>query len=745
MLPIAAAVMLAASVSPAVGAEPVRPVRLAWFVYRDGPKGCPKPYENVAKYLGEKIERQVKPIPIFNYDVGQVVKGAAEGKIDAAYFTPYAFILTNKQLAAEHRKVKFKTVASYMSSGESERFSTIVWRGNDGFANVDEVLERLKQDRGKKMAFVNVHSTSGYLWPSIWLLGKGIDIVRGGDITTVRAGAHDKALMMLLDNPNVLAAATFDEELEAFEKHVRYRRNKKEAPFQRYTLTPALPLDAVAVRDDSDGAWTNKLTGALKGMNEDKEGQRLLKTCFEGSLDRWTEASDAYYQLVEAYAGVTESPGSLSLKDCSEQQAHAIESSLGGWFAVNRNGDSTADAQLTCQANWSDAIPAGVNALLQELQRQHPLSGYLVEENPGQGGGVRVRFGAQRGIEPGMVAVVSRNTWVPPDEPDVAGEPEKILARIVSVEGKEARLIPIVRDQAEQLRRELDPRDRVSYSVEVTGYPKSERGTPGLEISAEDASIQPDGNVVLDFTASVRDAHGDPFPADKQGWVIEVEPDSRASVSGDPRGRHIFVLQLGESSVHDQLFLSRSMFGSGVTARLLDARTVKAYRTFGLWSGIRVWIYVLAGALLGAALRMATLLARDGMSRRPSWWVRRVVELVSGVATGMATFMAFAFIRLEPFKTLDPNALVSRILTGGVGGIIGASGLATLVNRLLGLGETAETGAKREIPRAEQPAAPREDEVVLKEVSKLKGQETLAEDPAVVEDENGPDKLEVGQ
>ena len=72
-------------------------------------------------------------------------------------------------------------------------------------ARVDSGIADLSDIRGKKVAFVDPSSASGYLYPAAHLVGLGYDIDK--DIDSVFAGGHDKSLQAVLNGDVDVAAA----------------------------------------------------------------------------------------------------------------------------------------------------------------------------------------------------------------------------------------------------------------------------------------------------------------------------------------------------------------------------------------------------------------------------------------------------------------------------------------------------------------------------------------------------------
>lgn len=701
---------------PEASATEPRKLCLGWFVYEDAPGACPDPAREVAKYLTAKLKNRPQPIEIDavnirNYAVEDVLRTGPEA-VDLVYFTPYTYVLAERsipganQSLAPGKEPPLRPIVSYAFHGARERFSTIVWKAKEG-ATLKALLDSLHNDRRKKLALVDPHSSSGFLWPSR-LLGGGPEISRG-KVTTVFAGTHDAALNFFKDFDEVAAAVSFDTHLvEYIAKH------KDEKGFPEYrssALTPPLPLDVIAARDSVKPAEGDAIRDAMLAM---KPGEDVFDHCFAKKLDRWIKADRSYYDLVRAFMKVTEPAPSLRLAANCEPMRTRISNELAGWFSMPGNDrPAVADGMRIIDLSCASGDKT-LSKELGKLRDAYFITGYINEEaavdsGPGEQN-IRASFGSRRGLVPGMAAVIKRRIWLADDSVE-QGSPLETPARITEVlEGGEVHLRAVDGVGQSSVKQDLDPNDRMIMWVEVHGYSSDVGGAEDeakLELDVEDASITPAGGMEVEYHVHVRSRENEkPLPANPWGWLLET---SREGAPGK-----LELVPPGGSGASARIALGGNSLSSRVTVRMLGSPSGAASviggasgcagnkaacvsSLFGFWSGLPVWIFVFLGGLIGTGLRWAGRATespaekQDGSkaSRDVRWWVRLLarhgVELATGLGTALLLFLVFVTVKPDMLKALDSNAIITRLGVGAAGGVIGASGLGALVHRLVGL------------------------------------------------------------
>jgi phosphonate transport system substrate-binding protein len=213
-------------------------------------------------------------------DYAAVVEALRNKTADLAFVHPAGYVLAN-------REAKAMIVAKDQWHGNTSYTSRIYVRKDSG-------LKTLEDLRGKTIAFVDPSSASGYVYPMVILIEKGL--VRNKDPKTffkdfVFSGSHDAGLQALL-NGHVDAFASFDQAREQYLKD----------PAQRERLiwvaeSEPIPEGGICARDGFDPALFAKVRTALLSMKGPAYAP-LLKQLYD--IDGFEPAEDREYDPVRA-------------------------------------------------------------------------------------------------------------------------------------------------------------------------------------------------------------------------------------------------------------------------------------------------------------------------------------------------------------------------------------------------------------------------------------------------------------
>lgn len=248
-------------------------IKMGFVPMRDGDTLI-ESIEPLTAMLEEELGVKVEGFTATNY-VG-VVEGLGSGQVDFGFIPPFAYLLANKESNAG------VILTAINKSGEAFYRSQFLVRTDSDIKSFEDI-------KGKKLAFVDPSSTSGYLFPGAHLYKNGIDIEN--DIEYVYAGGHDKALQLLL-NGDVDIATTFVDARD------RYKEDFPEALDKAEILgyTDYIPNISVTVRGDMDEEMREKISKALINISESEEGSVLLQELF--NMYGFKEATDADYDVI---------------------------------------------------------------------------------------------------------------------------------------------------------------------------------------------------------------------------------------------------------------------------------------------------------------------------------------------------------------------------------------------------------------------------------------------------------------
>ena len=213
-------------------------------------------------------------------DYAAVIEALRNRTADLAFVHPVGYVLASREATA-------RIVARNLWRGKSTFTSRIYVRKASGIKTLEDL-------RGKTMAFVDPTSSSGYTYPMVLLIQRGL--VRDRDPKTffrevVFAGAHDAAMRALL-NGHVDSIASFD---MAREQYLSDPAEREKITF--VAETPPIPEAGIAARDGLDPAAFARVRGALLQMRGPAYAA-LLKRMYD--IDGFEPAEDRDYDPVRA-------------------------------------------------------------------------------------------------------------------------------------------------------------------------------------------------------------------------------------------------------------------------------------------------------------------------------------------------------------------------------------------------------------------------------------------------------------
>jgi phosphonate transport system substrate-binding protein len=213
-------------------------------------------------------------------DYAAVPEALRNRTADLAFVHPGGYVLAS-------REAKARIVARNLWHGKSTFTSRIYVRRDGG-------IKTLEQLRGKTMAFVDPTSTSGYIYPMVLLIQRGL--VKDRDPKTffrevMFAGAHDAAMRALL-NGHVDAIASFDMAREQYLSDPAEREK-----IIAVAETTPIPEAGIAARDGLSPETFARVRAALVQMRGPAYAS-LLKRMYD--IEGFEPAEDRDYDPVRA-------------------------------------------------------------------------------------------------------------------------------------------------------------------------------------------------------------------------------------------------------------------------------------------------------------------------------------------------------------------------------------------------------------------------------------------------------------
>ncbi|MBM3469512.1 MAG: phosphate/phosphite/phosphonate ABC transporter substrate-binding protein [Armatimonadetes bacterium] len=197
-----------------------------------------------------------------------VIEAMCAGRVDIALFATFAYVLANRRCGAEARLVSLRQNKPFY-------VAQILYRA-------DLNAKTLADLRGKKFAFVDPASASGYLFPAALLKKNGIDPDRFFS-QVLFAGGHDKVVLAIYTG-SVDAGATFGDPdnlvFEARERVVaQYPDVRDKVKVLMYT--DPIPNDTVSFRRDLPDEVKEKATKALFRIAATAPGRETIFALYQ--------------------------------------------------------------------------------------------------------------------------------------------------------------------------------------------------------------------------------------------------------------------------------------------------------------------------------------------------------------------------------------------------------------------------------------------------------------------------------
>ena len=234
--------------------------------------------EEFGRVLGALVGTPVRVTVASDY--AAVIEALRNRTADLAFVHPVGYVLAS-------REAKATIVAKNVWHGKSTFTSRIYVRRDAGIRTLEDL-------RGKSIAFVDPASSSGYTYPMVLLIQRGL--VRNRDPKTffrevVFAGSHDAAMRALL-NGHVDAIASFD---LAREQYLKDESERARITF--VAETPPIPEAGIAARDGLDPRTIERVRAALVSIRGPAHAG-LLKRLYD--IDGFEPAEDREYDSVRA-------------------------------------------------------------------------------------------------------------------------------------------------------------------------------------------------------------------------------------------------------------------------------------------------------------------------------------------------------------------------------------------------------------------------------------------------------------
>ncbi|PIP89811.1 MAG: phosphonates-binding protein [Bdellovibrionales bacterium CG12_big_fil_rev_8_21_14_0_65_38_15] len=217
-----------------------------------------------------------------------VVEAFGSKRADIAVMNSFGYLLANQKYNA-HARLRA------LRYGEDSYKGQII-------AHVDSGINELKDLAGKKFAFTDSSSTSGYMFPLKIIKDAGVELGN-----TTFAIKHDSVVTMIYQK-QVDAGATYysppaeDGTIRDARSRVKTQFPDVEEKIKIISITEPIPNDPFVFRDGLPEEIATKFIDALKKYIATPDGQQSFKNIYsvEGVVDTTDEAYDGLRQMIKA-------------------------------------------------------------------------------------------------------------------------------------------------------------------------------------------------------------------------------------------------------------------------------------------------------------------------------------------------------------------------------------------------------------------------------------------------------------
>lgn len=237
-------------------------------------------FEPLMTYLSNAIGQKVVLYIAKNY--GDLRTQMEAGTVDIGSFSPFAYV-------DAVRGEKVRIIAQSILDGSATYRGIIVARKDSGLKTVADL-------EGKRFAFVDPKSASGYVYPRAMLIEKGVT-PDSYFKETMFAGGHDKVIAAVLEG-RADAGAIYDGALGV--------ERAKGVPVENLVTlasTDPIPHDAIAVRIGMDDALAKKIQTALVDLDKSEAGRRVIANS-KKKLTGHVIAGDSLFDVVRRTAKI---------------------------------------------------------------------------------------------------------------------------------------------------------------------------------------------------------------------------------------------------------------------------------------------------------------------------------------------------------------------------------------------------------------------------------------------------------
>lgn len=241
----------------------------------------------------EKLLSDKLGIPVavsVSTDYNTIVEAMASKKVDVGFLPPTAYVMAKDRGAAEvilqAQRFGVKDETGEATDELVDFYKAMI------IVKKDSAIQSVADLKGKKIAYQNVSSSAGYVWPAAVLMDNQIDPLK--DVEAITVKGHDQAVLAVL-NGDVDAAAIFQDARNVVKKD--YPTVFEDT--RVLTYTEKIPNDTISVRSDMSPEWIEKLQNAFIEIGKDEEGHKIISEIY--THEGYVKSEDSNFAVVREY------------------------------------------------------------------------------------------------------------------------------------------------------------------------------------------------------------------------------------------------------------------------------------------------------------------------------------------------------------------------------------------------------------------------------------------------------------
>lgn len=254
-----------------------QPLRVGVIPFEQ-PDKIKESYQLFASYLGSKAGGRSGEVFV-TPDYSGVLQALKSDQIDCAYLNPLSYVLAAKEFKGSPEQLVPLAMPYFHGS---PTYRGIV------FVRKDSGIENVRDFKGKRFAFGDTTSTSGYLYPAGMMVEAGINPTTDVKPANITGPAGVFAVL----NHQADGGATFEGGIELALKNRSDRDQIK-----IIATTDPIPNGMFVARGNLNPATIAELRQALVDINTDPDGKAALKAM---EYDKWIPADDSVFNSVRS-------------------------------------------------------------------------------------------------------------------------------------------------------------------------------------------------------------------------------------------------------------------------------------------------------------------------------------------------------------------------------------------------------------------------------------------------------------